>query len=228
MAIATSTSASTPFAKLTELGDTLIGALASDPPKCVREAREFGKETAKLRTDGRVAKEEILWLVAMPETTATVGKDDDRTPVQPLDTVRYAVSGYKWGQIIEARKNLPAANGFRAGQSASGDVYTIRLVGWSAETDNPAAATKAGFTVVDKRIVLRSQEDKDRYVLAQSRNGGNTNPAKDFEITIRRPGPADKAYEQAADEVFLAKPWERSGTADTPTAEQAAGWEEPF
>lgn len=226
MAIPTTTSAGIPFAKLTELGDTLVGALASDPPKCVREAREFGKETARLKADGKPVKEEVLYLVVMPGTTATVGKDDDRTLAEELSTVRVALSGYKWGQVIGARKELPAANGFRTGQSASGDVYTLRLVGWSAETQNPSAAEKAGFTVVDGRIILRSQEDKDRFVLAQSRTGGNTNPAKDFEVSIRRPGPADKAYEQAADEVFLSKPWERSAQAEPENHESYTG--EPF
>lgn len=198
----------TPFAKLLNLDDELEGALASKPRECVREQREFGKDEVKLR-NGKPVKEEILWLVAMPGTTAVTGKDDDHSPIEPLDVVRFAVSGYRWGQVIDARKALPAANGFKAGESASGDVYRIRLVGWSAETENPAAAEKAGFTVVDGRIVLRSQEDKDNYVLAQSRRGGNTNPAKDVEITIRRPCPADKAYEQRADEVFLDAPWKK-------------------
>lgn len=230
MAIATSQSAGIPFAKLTELGDTLIGALASDPSKCIREAREFGKETAKLKADGKPAKEEVLYLVAMPGTTATIGRDDDRQAVEPLATVRIALSGFRWGQAIQARKELPAANGFRTGQSASGDVYAITLVGWSAETDKVEAAQKAGFTVVDGRIVLRSQEDKDRYVLAQSRNGGNTNPAKDFELTIRRPTIGEKAYEQEADRVFLTKPWEFAPTnAAGAAAEGEQTWsEEPF
>lgn len=198
----------TPFAKLLNLGDTLVGALASKPRECVREQREFGKDEVKLR-NGKPVKEEILWLVAMPGTNAVTGKDDDHTAIEPLDVVRFAVSGFRWGQVIDARKALPAASGFKAGESASGDVYTITLVGWSAETENPAAAQQAGFTVVDGRIVLRSQEDKDRYVLAQSRRGGNTNPAKDVEIAIRRPTPADKAYEQRADEVFLDAPWKK-------------------
>lgn len=226
MAIATTQSTSTPFAKLTQLGDTLIGALASDPPKCVREVREFGKETAKLKADGKPMKEEVLYLVAMPGTTATIGKDDEGKVVDPFDLVRFAVSGYKWGSVIDARKNLPAANGFRAGQSASGDVYSFTLVGWSAETDAPEAATKAGFTVVDKRIVLRTQEAKDQYVLAQSKRGGNTNPAKDIEVTIRRPGADDKAYEQRADEVFMTKPWERTGPAEPENHPDYS--EEPF
>ena len=124
----------TPFAKLLNLGDELEGALASKPRECVREQREFGKDEVKLR-NGKPVKEEILWLVAMPGTTAVTGKDDDHSPIEPLDVVRFAVSGYRWGQVIDARKALPAANGFKAGESASGDVYRIRLVGWSAETE---------------------------------------------------------------------------------------------
>lgn len=217
----------TPFAKLKNLGDVLEGALASKPRECVREQREFGKEEVKLR-NGKPVKEEVLWLVAMPDTTAVVGKDDDLSLIEPLDVVRYALSGYKWGQVIDARKNLPAASGFKAGESASGDVYRIELVGWSAETENPAAAEKAGFTVVDGRIVLRSQEDKDSYVLAQSRRGGNTNPAVDLEISIRRPGPADKAYEQRADEVFLDAPWKKVSVGAGAGASSDPSDDEPF
>lgn len=197
------------FAKFTRIDDTLVGAFGSSPRECQRQARNFDTGNPMVKDTGKPLLEEIMWFVACPGTTVRKGNPDaGYETIEPLDAVRFSVQGYKWGQVIDARKQLPAANGFKAGQACSGDIYTIKLVGWSAETKNPAAATKAGFTVVDGRIVLRSQEDKDRFVLHQSNNGGNTNPAKDFEVTIRRPEPADKAYEQAADEMFLAKPWE--------------------
>jgi hypothetical protein len=209
MAIASDTGGGTPFAKFRNVGDTLIGAHCAKPRECVRERRKYGTNEPVLKDDGTPAKEEILWLVAMPGTTAVTGdiEKDETTPIEPLELVRVAVAGYKWGQVIDARKDLPAVGGFKMGQTASGDVYEVTLVGWSAQTDNPTAAAKGGFTVVDGRIVLRTQDEKDAYVLTQSRKGGNTNPAKDFEVTIRRPGPADKAYEQEADRLYLEKVW---------------------
>lgn len=214
MAIATETGGTgSPFAKFNNAGDTLIGAFASDPRACKRQARDFDSGDPKTKSDGSPALEEVMYFIALPGTTATTGNAENGfESVQPLDEVRFSVSGWKWGQVIDARKALPAANGFKAGQPCSGDIYTITLIGWSAETKNPAAAEKAGYTVTDGRIVLRSQEAKDSYVLAQSRQGGNTNPAKDYSITIRRPEAADKAYEQAADALFLAKPWTKQAT----------------
>jgi hypothetical protein len=232
MAIASDSGGGTPFAKLINLGDTIVGAHASRPRDCVREKRKYGTDEVLLKANGQPAKEEILWLVAMPGTTAVTGNVEkgDLTPIEPMDLIRFSVDGYKWGQVIQARQELPAANGFKVGQTASGDVYTITLIGWSAETDNAKAAEAAGFTVVDGRIVLRSQEDKDRYVLAKSRQGGNTNPARDLEVSIRRPGPADKAYEQEADRIFLDEPWKRSlaTVGGGAAAENTPDDDEPF
>ena len=124
----------------------------------------------------------------------------------------------------------PAQNGFKAGQPCSGDVYTITLVGYSAETRNPAAAEKAGFTVVDGRIVLRTEEEREKFILHQTRtNAGKTSAAKDFEVTIRRPEHADKAYEQAADALFLAKAvGEAAGHRRGRRPEDVTTDEEPF
>lgn len=198
-----------PFVKFNEIGDTLVGAFGSSPRECKRQQTDYDSKKPKVKADGKPAFEEVMWFVAMPGTTATTGNAESGfTPIQPGDEVRYSVSGWKWGQVIDARKNLPAANGFAAGQPCSGDVYTITLVGFSAETRNPAGAEKAGFTVVDGRIILRTTAEREQYILHQARtNGGNTNPAKDFEVTIRRPEAADKRWEQQADAMFSAKPW---------------------
>ena len=215
MAIAADSGAGTgaPFIKFTEHGMTFVGAFASDPGKSRRQKLNFDTKKPEWKDDGAPLLEEVMHFVAMPDTTAGTGDRDALTQIEPGQHVRFSVSGHKWGQVIDARKALPAANGFAAGQTCSGDVYTITLAGWSAETKNPQAAEKAGFTVVDGRIVLRSQDDKDRYVLAQSRSGGNTNPAVDYEITIRRPAPGDKRWEQLADELYLTKPWEVAAPA---------------
>jgi hypothetical protein len=213
MAIARSAATGAPFAKHIELGQTLIGAFASDSGKCRRQQRNFETQALKWKEDGTTPLlEEVMHFIAMPGTTAGIGDREALEPIEPGTHVRWAVSGHKWGQVIDARKALPAHNGVGAGREGT-DIYTITLAGWSAETKNPQAAISAGFTVIEGRIVLRSQDDKDRYVLAQSRSGGNTNPAVDYEITIRRPGPDDKQWEQLADELYLTKPWEAQAAA---------------
>lgn len=198
---------STPFAKFANLGDTLIGAFGGGKS---RQQQNFETREPKVKADGKPMLEEVMWFVAMPGTTAGTGDlSATLAPIAEGDVVRYSVAGFKWGQVIDQRKQLPPYAGFKAGQSCSGDVYTISLAGWSAETKNVQAAINAGFTVHEGRIQLRTQEKKDRYVLAQSRTGGNTNPAKDFTITVRRPTAQEKAFEQAADALFAQRPWER-------------------
>lgn len=240
MAIPTTTASAAPFAKLVDLGDSLVGALASNPSESRRQQRNFDTGRPAFKDDGKPALEEILHLVAMPGCTAKLGDNDHGyTVIEPGTHVRFALSGFKWGQAIEARKNLPGTDGgIRPGQEASGDVYEITLVGWSAETKNAEAAKRAGFNVVDGRIILRTQDEKDAYVLAQSRSGGNTNPAKDLTVTVRRPTPADAEWERLADELYLTEPW-KSATANVAPAEDdvegepamaGAGYdtEEPF
>lgn len=212
MAQAADVASGSNYAKLVDLGDKIIGAFGSSPNDCRRQMTDFnsGDPLWKDAEKKKPRLQEVLWLIVMPGTTAKKGNaENGYEPLEEMDTCLFSVDGYKWKQVIDARKALPAANGFKAGQACSGDVYEIELIGWSAETPNPKAAEAAGFTVVDGRIVLRTQQEKDEYVLAQSRKGGNTNPAKDLAITIRRPTAADKAYEQAADDLFLAKPWNR-------------------
>lgn len=218
-----------PFAKFVDLGDTLVGAFASAPDQCRRQVRNYETKEPMVKPDGRPVLEEVMWFIAMPGTTARTGNPEQGfQAIAEGDHVRLSVSGYKWGQVIQARRALPAYAGFAAGAACSGDVYTIRLAGWSAETKNPAGAQQAGFTVVEGRIILRSQDEKDRYVLAQSRTGGNTNPAKDYEITIRRPLPDEKRWEQAADELFDVKPWQRQPAAVGGGSGEADDYGEPF
>lgn len=216
MAKATTTSTGVQFAKLVELGDTLIGALASDPGKSRRQARNFETKEPAVKGDGTPILEEILYLIVMPGSTAKRGEHPNFELIEPGEKVRFAVSGFKWGQLIQARKELPARGPFGKGVVCSGDVVEITLAGWSAETKNPTAAQAAGFTVVDGRIQLKSQEEKDKYVLHQSRAGGNTNPGRDFEITTRRPTDAELVWEKAADEYYDTKPWEQGGAGDYP------------
>jgi hypothetical protein len=226
MAIATDTAVGgAPFAKFNTLGDSLVGAFASDPGKSRRQRRNFKTREPELKADGKTpALEEVMHFIAMPGITAKTGTaESGYTPIEPGTHVRYAVHGFKWGQVIDARKGLPAANGFEAGRPCSGDVYTISLIGWSASTENPKAAIEAGFTVVEGRIVLRTEDERDRYILARTRQGGNANTGQDFEISIRRPAPDEKRWEQMADELYLSKPWESTAAADITPDE-----EEPF
>jgi hypothetical protein len=237
MTIARSATVGAPFVKFVELGSTLVGAFASDSAKCRRQVMNYETKKPEFKDDGVTPLlEEVMHFIAMPGTTAGVGDREALEPIEPGTHVRYAVSKWKWGQVIDARKGLPAVpesapgakDSVGAGKEGT-DIYTITLVGWSAETKNPDAAKKAGFTVVEGRIVLRSHEDKDKYVLAKSRQNENSNTAGDFEITIRRAGPQDKQFEQLADELYLTKPWESQ--AAVAAADERGSYddtEEPF
>lgn len=200
-----------PFVKMTELGDKLVGAFASDPSKSRRQRRNFETQAPMTKPDGTTPLlEEVMHFVAMPGTTAKQGKQDNLSPVEVGAHVRYSVSGYKWGQVIDARKELPPRAGFAAGQVCSGDVYEITLVGWSAQTDNVAGAQAAGFVIEDGRIIMRTTEDRDKYVLVRVQAGQPANPAKDYTVVVRRPTDDEKRWEQAADELYASKPWESS------------------
>lgn len=224
-----------PFAKFTSIGDELLGAFASKPRECQRQRRKYktGEPITRPGKDGKQvpALEEIMWFIAMPGTTAKVGTaETEYTPIMAGDTVRWSVSGFQWGQVIDARKKLPARAGFKAGEPCSGDVYSIRLASYSVGTENARAAERAGFTVVDGRIVMTTEEQREKYVMHQVRNNGNTSTGKDFVITIRRPEDSEKRWEQAADELFASKPWEKQlasvggGSHDA----EEGGDEEPF
>lgn len=200
-----------PFAKFVNLGDTLIGAWAG---AAQRQAYDYDTRKPAFKRDdpSKPQLEEVDWFIVMDGTTALVGSDGDYEILAPGSVVRYAFQGFKWGQAIEARKTLPAMPQFKIdkGREASSDVYTIRLAGWSAETKNEDAARKAGFTVVEKRIILANQDEKDKYVLAQSRTGGNTNPAKDLTVAVRRIElPNEQKWADLADELYDTEPWKR-------------------
>lgn len=212
-----------PFAKFAAMGDTLIGAFAGSAR---RQQRDFESGDPKVKTDGKPLMEEVMHFVAMPGTTAGVGKlEEGLTQIEPGAHVRYSVSGFKWGQVIDGRKKLPEYSGFKAGTSCSGDIYTVTLAGWSAETKNPQGAINAGFTVVENRIMLRSEDEREKWVLIQLRNSANTNPARDFTIQVRRPTTGEKRWEQEADALFATKPWETQLVA---AGDQGAADEEPF
>lgn len=227
MAIAIETSGGgAPYAKFVNLDDTLIGAYAGS---LIKQQTNFETKLPALKPDGKPLKEEVLYLIAMPGTTASTGTEDaGYRGIEAGAQLRYSVVGFKWGQLIGGRRNLPAANGFAGGQSASGDVITVRLVGWSAETKNPDRAKQAGFTVVDGRIIMRTNDERDAYVLHQSKSGGKTTVAKDFTVEVRRPSQYDKAFEQAADAWYLSKPWDKATSSAASADTDGADDDEPF
>jgi hypothetical protein len=198
-----------PFAKFVNLGDTLIGAWGG---AMQRQAYDYDTRKPAFRRDDptKPLREEINWFVAMDGTTAATGSDGDFASIEPGSVVRFSFMGFKWNQVIKAREVLAAMPEFKIakGREAYGDVYTIALAGWSAETKNPDAARKAGFTVAENRIVLRTPEQKDQYVLHQSRSGGNTNPAKDLTVTVRRIDlPNEAKWDELADALASTEPW---------------------
>lgn len=218
-----------PFAKFAKPGDVLIGAFGGGK---ARQRRDFAKGDPiwKDADKTKPSQEEVMWFVAMPGTTAVTGdlQNDQTSPISEGDVVRYSVFGFKWGQVIDQRKALPAYSGFKAGQICSGDVYEIRMTGWSATTENAQGAINAGFTVVDGRIVMRTEADHERWVMAQIKRNANTNAAKDFEIVVRRPTTGEKKFEQLADELFASKPWLAQQSVMAGGGDNSHSDEEPF
>lgn len=195
-----------PFAKFLKPGDTLIGSFGGGVR---RQQRKFQSPDLATKPDGSPKMEEILHFVAMPGTTAVTGDLDkgETEVIKPGETVRYAVSGYRWKQLIDARRQLPAYANVKAGSEASGDVVTITMTGWSAATDNPQGAVNAGLRVADGRILMSSDEEHERWVLAQVRAGKPANAAKEYTIEVRRPRPDEATWEAQGDALFTAKPW---------------------
>jgi len=219
-----------PFVKFTKIGDRLVGAFASNVEECRRQQRKFktGELVWKDEAQTKPALEEVMYFVAMPGTTAHVGADAPPSLSEPGAHVRFAVQGFKWGQVIDARKTLEPYSGFAAGRPCSGDVYTIELVGRSKETDNPEAARKAGFEVVDGRVVMRNDEDFERWAMSRIRANQDTNAAKDYRITVRRPTGDEKRWEQEADALFESKPWKSKAMAGGGAAPADDETLEPF
>ena len=215
-----------PFAKLIKLGDILTGAFGGSS---TRQQVNFNTKEPLFKDDGKPRLEEVMHFIAMPGTKAWTGERDAPQSIDEGDHVRFSVKGHTWGQVIDGRKALPAYSGFRAGDMCSGDVYTIELIGWSVKTENPAAAKAAGFTVVEGRIIMRTQDEKNRYVLARSERGENTNVGNDIHITIRRPTADEKRWEQLADELYDSKVWAKTAAAAADAHSSAEfGDEEPF
>lgn len=216
------TTTGAPFAKLVSLGDKLVGAWAGAQKKQQRDY-ETGDPKWKddLNADGeRVPMlEEVNWFIAMPGTVAVTGnvEEGDTSPIESGEPVRFAFSGFKWHSVIEARKALPALAEFniRKGREAASDVYTIALVGWSKQVKNTAQAAQDGFTVDNDRVLIRSDEDADKFVSwLRKQKVQNLNLAKDLEITVRRVDLPDEAeYDQAACELYDTSPWERRDEA---------------
>lgn len=204
-----------PFIKLANIGDKFTGASGHDVRACQRQQRKF--KTGELLwkddvdKDGNRKKllEEVAYFVLVSTDGGYIGNREEGTTStpEPGDHVRFSFKGFTWGKVIDARKALPAYSGFPAGQPCSGDIYTVELVSRSKATDNPAAATRAGFTVVENRIVLATQEEFERWAVTRIKSGQDTNAAADLAITVRRPAPNEKRWEQAADALFDSKPW---------------------
>jgi hypothetical protein len=219
-----------PFAKLVNLGDTLIGAWGGAQRKQQRDY-ESGDPKWKDQPGPDLERvpllEEVNWFVAMPGTTAKTGTaDDGYGDVAEGDVVRFSFAGFKWHNVIEARKGLPALGnyGVRKGREASSDVYTITLAGWSKETKNPEGAVKAGFTVEAGRIVLRTEEEADRAISMLRKQGGNINLAKDIDITVRRADmDSEKQWADMADELWDSAPWKAEPVSGPDTEHAAAG-----
>lgn len=214
-----------PFAKFKNIGDTLVGCFAGST---VRQQQKYDPNSTGPRellwkdADKTVPfKEEIMWFIAMPGTTAGVGPRDELTVIAPEAEVRTAIKGFKWGQVIEARKGLPVYGKVKAGKPASGDVYTITLAGYSSACDNATKAKADGFTVVNDRIVMTDEAGHEKWVLWRLRNQQNTNAAADYTFAVRRPTAEESHYEALADDLFDSAPWANGVSSDAPATASA-------
>ena len=174
----------------------------------MREQREFGKDEVKLR-NGKPVKEEILWLVAMPGTTAVTGKDDDHSPIEPLDVVRFAVSGYRWGQVIDARKALPRRTGSRPANRPR-----ATSTGSGSSAGPPRPRTRRG-----REGGLHRRRRPDRAPLAGGQGQLRPRPVPPW--WQHEPGEGRRDHDPPprpgrqgvraarADEVFLDAPWKK-------------------
>jgi hypothetical protein len=207
------TATGAPFVKFAAIGDTFVGAFVGGKN---RQQRDWKTGEPKWKDDGKPLLEHLMHFIAMPGTTAGKGRLDDLEPIEPGEHVRYAVRGWGWGQLIEACKKLPPFDEYdvKAGETVSTDVYTFTVVGYSATTENAAGARKAGFTVEDGRIIMRTADEHEKWVLNQIRHKGNSNAAMDFELTVRRFDPAtEQEWADAADAAWETKPWEQAAEA---------------
>lgn len=239
---AATTDTAAPFAKLVNLDDQLVGCWAGAQRK---QQRDYDTGDPKWKDQPapngeRVPmQEEVNWFVAMPGTTAVTGnvEEGDTTDIEPGDQVRFAFSGFRWHNVIEARKQLPAMPNYkiRKGREAVSDVYTVRVVGWSKQVKNAAQAAKDGFTVDDDRVVIRSDDDRKKFVAwLMDHKVTNLNLAKDLEVTVRRINlPDEQEYDEAADALNVEAPWNRAKSDDAPASGGGAATpdyddEEPF
>lgn len=220
-----------PFAKLVNLGDSLVGAWGGALRKQQRDYDTGDPKWKDTLDDNgqRVAMlEEVNWFVAMPGTSASTGNaDDGYEQIEPGDIVRFSFSGFKWHNVIEARKALPAVpeQGIKKkGKEASSDVYTITLSGWSKETKNAEGARKAGFTVVEGRIIVTTDEEADKLISHLRKQGGNINLAKDLTIEVRRNDFADEQeWADAADDLWDSEPWKQRAADDNGSSGSSDG-----
>lgn len=216
-----------PFVKFRQIGDTLIGAFGGSVQRQQRKWSPDGpgellwKRKENPSDPDKPLLEEIFYFVAVAGgCTVVLGNEDDGfRRIEDREVVRFSVSGFKWNQAINAAKTLPAfrtkpdgSPQFAAGKRVTGDMWKITLVGYSADVPGQAAEQvyrAAGLTIVEGRVVMRTEQERTVWANIQIERRQNTNAAKDFEMVCRRVADQERAYEDAADEVYNARPWEK-------------------
>ena len=163
---------SIPIVKFRTMGQRIVGGLVDEEMRQQQNWRNGKAEGLKFKDDGKPARELILTLVTMPGSSAVVVDRDsgDDVPVEAGQLVRVIISGFKWGQYIEARNALGKDNNPR-----TGDLFCQTFT--KSSIDNGRGG----------RDTLTTQEEINAAKLADKVVG------KDMEILVRRPGPEHTA-----------------------------------
>jgi len=162
-----------PFIKVTRhIGQRIVGGLVDEEMRQQQKWVNGKAEGLRFKDDGKPAWELVLTLLVMPGSSAVVVDRDsgDDVPVEAGQLVRVIISGFKWGQYIEARNALGKDNNPRTGDLFAQTFKTCSI-------DNGRGG----------REVLVTQEQVNAAKLADKVVG------KDAEILVRRPGPEHTA-----------------------------------
>jgi hypothetical protein len=160
--------ATAPIVKHTGIGQR-IEAIIVNAEQRDQQQKTDGVWKTVVRRDGtgRPAREEVItYLVLAGDAQVGIKDSDDTRDVEPGELVRYIYKGYKWGQRIDAYKNLGDGGGMQVG-----DHHTMTVVG--------AVAVNADGIIKGTECTTDADVLKQR---SKSRNISWT-----IELAVRRP-----------------------------------------
>lgn len=175
--------ATLPIVKYTGIGQTLHAVLVNAEQRDQQKKEQDGTWVTVLKTGGQPRKEEILtYLVLEGDAQLPVPGTDDTRPVEPGELVRYIYKGRKWGQRIEAYKDLD-------GGMQVGDHHTITVTG--------ACAVNAEGIIPDTDCTT------DEQVLKQRMKGRNISYTLAIDVRRAKEDESDLVEEAEAQHAAL-------------------------